>query len=309
MLRASLSTDPGLVEYSARDEFNQTAGALTGKTAQVGGIYAGIGDLTDFDVETPGKTAQRVAVSDTGNYGRIVSLPISLTNVVVQADFMSSLDSPSAAQVFLGVAARVDRAAQDAVQAFFSLADGDILVQSVIAGSINQLGRTPISSWTALLPSTWYTIRLLVLATGSWFVWVYRRDTGSGGPVLSGTSAVLATGGTLASGEAGLADWSANTTACTRNYDNLAVWAPSLDAVVHASQSAELRTDGMFREDSSGTAYGPVPHVVSDLPRLPGPTAQVFVKGSRGDFDETPDAGIDDISARVFYRPSWLFVA
>jgi hypothetical protein len=30
------------------------------------------------------------------------------------------------------------------------------------------------------------------------------------------------------------------------------------------------------------------------------------VKGSRGDFDQLADGGIDDISARVFYRPCWL---
>lgn len=82
------------------------------------------------------------------------------------------------------------------------------------------------------------------------------------------------------------------------------------DAVAYASQSVELRTDGMFREDSTGTVFGPVSSVVGDLPRLPntseGRTTQLFLKFSRGDFDQQPDSGIDDISARITYRPSYL---
>jgi hypothetical protein len=67
----------------------------------------------------------------------------------------------------------------------------------------------------------------------------------------------------------------------------------------------------MYREDSSGSAYGPVSWVTGDLPRLPptvdGGTVEVFIKATRGDVGQLPDAGIDDLSARVFYRPSWLF--
>jgi hypothetical protein len=35
---------------------------------------------------------------------------------------------------------------------------------------------------------------------------------------------------------------------------------------------------------------------------------ELFLKASRGDLDQLPDSGIDDISARAFYRPSWLIV-
>jgi len=68
----------------------------------------------------------------------------------------------------------------------------------------------------------------------------------------------------------------------------------------------------MIREDSTGTAYGPVSQVIGDLPRLPptvqGRTTEVFIKASRGDFDTLPDTGIDDLSARITYRPVWLTV-
>ena len=96
-------------------------------------------------------------------------------------------------------------------------------------------------------------------------------------------------------------------------YYTLPGWTAPTDAVLYASQSAELRTEGMFRENSTGTAYGPVFGVVGDLPRLPpagleARTCQVFLKASRGDLDEVVDDGIDNISARITYRPSWLTV-
>ena len=96
----------------------------------------------------------------------------------------------------------------------------------------------------------------------------------------------------------------------TRDYDNFAAWAPNLDATLYANRSAQLTTDGIFRQDTSGTAYGPAFHA-GDLPRLPvsgleSRKVELFLKGSRGDFDQIPDSGIDDISGRVTYRPCWL---
>lgn len=93
-------------------------------------------------------------------------------------------------------------------------------------------------------------------------------------------------------------------------FDNLAAWAPSADAVLYASRSAQLTTDGIFRQDTSGTAYGPVTPI-GDLPRLPvsgleNRKVELYLKDTRGDLDQLPDSGIDDMSARVFYRPCWL---
>lgn len=41
---------------------------------------------------------------------------------------------------------------------------------------------------------------------------------------------------------------------------------------------------------------------------LEGRTVELFVKASRGDFDQLPDSGIDDIQAQLTYRPTWLYV-
>lgn len=94
--------------------------------------------------------------------------------------------------------------------------------------------------------------------------------------------------------------------------DNFASWAPTADAAMYASRSAQLTTDGVFRQDTSGTAYGPVNHI-GPYPRIPpsgleSRKVEIYLKGSRGDFDQIPDTGIDDISARPFYRPSWLLI-
>lgn len=84
------------------------------------------------------------------------------------------------------------------------------------------------------------------------------------------------------------------------------------DAVIAASKTIELRTDGMYRQGGGGTIYAPVSQVIGDLPRVPpsgleGRAVQVFLKPSQGDFNGEIDAGIDDVSARLVYRPSYLY--
>jgi hypothetical protein len=88
------------------------------------------------------------------------------------------------------------------------------------------------------------------------------------------------------------------------------------DAMPSGQAGNELRTEGYFAK--SGANYYERP-IYGDLPRLPVPkqtggTVEAFLKASRGIIGDstgivaTSDAGIDDISARITYRPSWLFV-
>jgi hypothetical protein len=155
-------------------------------------------------------------------------------------------------------------------------------------------------------------LQLLVDAAGRWMVWAGVPDTAL--PLLiQGQDSAFATGGGLASGKPGFYDYRADGLALTRNYDNFAAWVPPVDAVIHASQSLQLTTEGMFREDSGGAAYGPVSWVEGDLPRIPpahpeARTMELFLKASRGDLQDLPDSGIDDISARMTYRPCSLYV-
>lgn len=86
------------------------------------------------------------------------------------------------------------------------------------------------------------------------------------------------------------------------------------DAVVYAGRKAEVRWDGMYRQDAYAIAYGPVNYAVGDRPRLPpsgleGRPTEVLVKLSRGNIGGTiADAGIDDASVRLRSRWCWLFV-
>lgn len=86
------------------------------------------------------------------------------------------------------------------------------------------------------------------------------------------------------------------------------------DAVVFDGQVAELRTEGMYRDDSAGSGhFGRVSAVIGDLPRIPpsgdeGRSVELFVRTSRGNLDDLPDAATaDPLSVRVLYRPSYLF--
>ena len=81
---------------------------------------------------------------------------------------------------------------------------------------------------------------------------------------------------------------------------------------MYASRSLELGTQGILRQDTGGTAYGPVSNIVGDLPRMPnlssGGTVEFFAKASRGDLTTMSDPAIDNISARIYRRPSYLYL-
>lgn len=310
ILRAPVNSDPGLASYTDRDEFNQAAGALTGKTSSGGKTWAGAGDTDDFSVESTGRTAQRTAVSDGADGRFAVSGASAMTACVVQVDVTSSAFAvddagPGARYADTSNYVYVTRKTPGVVGLGYQ-----IQLVKVVAGSATSTvaGYVPWSS-----TGSYATFRLMIDAAGRWFVWAWLSAGAAPVFIGSGQDPDFATGGALASGKPFFYDKYTSATANTRNYDNFAAWVPSQDAVLAANQSAELRTDGMFREDSTGSAYGPVSWVEGDLPRLPvsgieGRTVQAIVKASRGNFDTLPDTGIDDISARMYFRPCWLNV-
>jgi hypothetical protein len=305
-LRGPLTADPGLVSYTARDAFNQTTGNLTGKTAAVGGVWAGSGDADDFQVEANDHYAYRTAVSDSGGSvagGRIVRAGGSIANAAVQAAMRIADLNLIGTQ--LGVVARYVNLTNFLVLAWHPNG-GELRLTKRVASVDTSIGLYGASRFIV----GELNLRLVVLADGKWFVWASQSAT-FGSPILSGTDTDLATGGALASGTTGI--WSINTSPNNAGptWDNFAAWVPTIDAVLHASQSADLRTEGMEREDPTGSAYGPVTWVTGALPRIPpsgmeGRPVELFLKGTRGDLDQLPDSGIDDISARVHYRPCWL---
>jgi len=183
------------------------------------------------------------------------------------------------------------------------------------AGGVAELGRVTVSSNNATFMSAGASdksiLRLEVSATGVWAL--YWSRGGSFSEVLRGSEPALMPGGTLATGKPGFYHAKSSGASSTVFVDDFLSWAPTPDAVVFPSQSCELATDQISREDATGVSSGPVSWVERDLPRVPtsGPEArpvQVMVKASRGDLDAAPDTGIDDVSVQGFYRPCWLFV-
>jgi hypothetical protein len=310
-IRAITNTDPGITVYSGQDSFDQTTGALTGKTANVGGTWVGAGDADDFQVVATDEIT-RTAVSDaSAATGRLVTLNTNNTTIVSQVDFKYSAYMTGTDQ--LGVIARYVDANNwfSASVANFAGSAGGVRWSKVVGGVLTSGENSVSGPYHSMALNAWWTIRLEVNTDGTWTIY-FGPQGGALTATMSGSDTALATGGTLATGDVGIVDARTTATASTRTYDNFAAYVPNVDAVIYASQSIELRHDGMYRENSSGSTWVPIiPR--GDLLRLPpagleARTAEVFVKASRGDLETYPDAGTDDISARLYYRPSWLFV-
>jgi hypothetical protein len=88
----------------------------------------------------------------------------------------------------------------------------------------------------------------------------------------------------------------------------------SQEAVFYANRNAELRTDGAWRQDPTGSFYGPAPGVRGDLPRVPpsgleNRPCELLIVPSRGDLEAVrsyADSGLDAISVVPRIRPCYL---
>jgi hypothetical protein len=316
---AVLTAPPPAISASTapvtRDGFDQTAGALNGKTAALGGTWATSGDANDFIVvpDPNLSTTQRGAASDSGSGpypGRFAILGSARGAQAPQIDFVALAERLALTP---GVVARYVNTNNYAI-ATINAATGIITVSVVVAGTETVVA-TQFETQLDMFGT--YSLRLSVGASGAVAVWFGSSIGNFEAPitnlrmVLMTQHPALATGGALASGKAGFYDGNTTAISVVRIYDNFLVTVPVSDAVAFAGQSVQLGTDGNFREDAAGAAYGPVSIDSGDLLRIPpsgieARTVEFMVKPSRGDFDQLPDAGIDDVSARAYYRPSWL---
>lgn len=317
VLQAPPGYDVPLSGYKARDPFNQSAGAMTGKTAAVGGKYVALtnSDSTDFEVAS-GK-AKRTATLDTGTAsetfsGRGVGLALGLTEVMAETTFKFSRYGCFVANggLFLRASGptnfvRVFYSANGSAE--FASDSGGVGIEVVRGGVLKAFG------WERLGP------RLL---EGTLTAGIIGDDVvvfldGVRVPLTTNSQSGLVMGtdqlSLLPAGGVYLADECQEEAAMTREYDNLRVWVPEPDAVTYANRSTKLSDLGMFRQDSTGTAYGPVARPGTDLPRLPvsGPSerpVELAIKPSRGDFESLADSGLDKFSAQVSYWPHWASV-
>ena len=299
----------GLANYVARDEFKQTSGNLTGKSAAVGGAYSSLSDsdATDFTINTATGTARRTATSDTGTLatvpvggsldmvGRAVGLNINLGDTAAAIEYAATATVPSFA-VGSGLLLRVvDTNNFLAVVHRYALGGydgGRVEIVKVVSGA-----STLLASATLHAPANGQgEVRAQV--TGRTVVAEVN------GHVLTASDADLE--GTLASGDVHIYDEQTWATAVTRDYENFRVWEPDPDAAIFAGGDAQIATAQTSRTSRDGLGSGLlVPW--GDNPRLPsGGPVEIMVATSRGDFDQVPDSGLDDVSVAVRHRPCWL---
>lgn len=300
--------------FIARDEFDQAAGSLAGKTAPVGGTWAGAGDADDFATAftLDGRNVvTRSAISDTSLVGRYaISGASALAAQVVQIDWMIEAAMPvgGAGVSVLVIGRYIDTSNYFAAGLLPWLAQPKFAVAKKVAGSSTNLAQVNVSRPAA---GAWYTLRIQIDAAGNWAAWHNVQGATLGEPLLTGQDSVLATAGTLASGKPGFYDEWPTATASARDYDNFACWVPVTDAAAFASQSIELRSDRAVREDSGGTLWVPPSTYEGDYPTVPpagkeARSVRVIVKASRGMPGMSADSGIDDISYRMTVTPRYL---
>ncbi len=308
LLRAPLTTS-SYTTHIARDEFDQSAGALTGKTLPTGQTWGFAGAVGDWTV-TGGTAVRAGAVDANLDSGRFaIAGSTYYGDIAVQANFTRTSPATFASGVIRqGVFCRWTDT-NNYLLAVLETTFGGVPQPYYMKLLKRKAGTTYI-----LYSALWGrdpNVRLQASTSGHYGMWVYGGSNATP-PVVVGADADLATGGALAAGQHGLYEANTMTSGFIRVTDNFESWAPDADAVMYPSRSCEVRWDGMFRETNDTNRYGPVSVVEGDLARLPvggleQRVTEVFVKGSRGDFDRLPDSGIDNVAVSLKYRPCYLF--
>lgn len=305
---SNLSQLDNPASFVALDAFDQTAGGLSGKTLPAGGSWAAISgsDADDFSVSGVGLVTRNNS-GDTGG-GRWVLATATATTCVVQTDVMLSAAPPPSTLVLLGVLARTASLTNYAtvnVYAGGPGVDSQVRFEGVAGG-------TPLSALVANIaaptPKVWYTLRVLIDSDGRVLVWYYQRNTTPGTAILAGQYSTFATGGTLASGQAGLHDFSGGSATPVRSYDNFAAWVPGRDAVLFANRSLELGPDRAIRQDVTGSFSSPVAKPEGRYLRLQPGVNRLLVRTLRNDPDTMPNDTFSDTEGDVFATPRGLVI-
>lgn len=258
--RAAISSAFGtLVGY---DGFTaRTAGATLGATAaQLGGTWATSGAATDFAAaDTPGtsETMTRATTLEAGPRYAILGAT-NYTDLEVGISVFVTAGTPEASVI----ARYVDSTHYLVAQLQYSVSRLRVAVNN--GGG----GQTVAVPWTPPY-NAWCSLQLTVYTSGQLVAKAFDADGLITAEIVA-QDAVLATGGALQTGLPAFADTNAFSLASARYYDNFYATVPSTEAVAcNSSQSIEFRQDGIIREDSTGTYWGPPPEPRGGLRGIP----------------------------------------
>jgi uncharacterized protein YndB with AHSA1/START domain len=127
---------------------------------------------------------------------------------------------------------------------------------------------------------------------------------------LSATDSVLATGGTLDDGTAGILDEGNGTQSPVRRYDDFMISTPPAEPIVlYSGRNMQFRHDEMIRQDSTGTYTGDLPSYRGSRFLVPTGTSRVMVKARRNDVEVASDPNVTDATQiQIAYTPRGVAV-
>lgn len=212
-------------EELGRDGFAQSVGALTGKTAEVGGTWLGGGDSDDFNVDGSGLLS-RVAEGDSSLLnGRFARLDLNLAGTFARFDYAIA-DTASGNPHYRGLLLRyVDTSNFLCLTPVGSkVTNGAATVVKVVGGVAVTEAIGPLSSGEDEL-NTWMSLAVTLTEGGDLTYWAAPQGEELGEELGSYSHADLGAGGALVSGDVGLYDAFTVTSPSTftRLYDNLVV--------------------------------------------------------------------------------------
>lgn len=261
--RAPLEFDVPSV-LSVVDPFNQSAGAFTGKIAEVGGEWTALtnSDTTDFESTGAGKLIRK-AVSDTGKIGieafprlgRAIATPVEMEDLVCSYDFNvveggTEVTGTFAVQIgmvlgyqsntkFVTVLIRKNSLGGPH---FVEVRDAN---EALIAKSANVLS---IGSGAK------FSGTLLAFVKGENLTVCLGPDAESLVPVLSCSNSQIGIKGRVA-----IIDERKSAEPATREFDNFALWKPEPQVVCNSTRSVQFRSDDVERDNTGATYLSPVP--------------------------------------------------
>jgi hypothetical protein len=168
-----------------------------------------------------------------------------------------------------------------------------------VSGSVTVLDEARTGFSGGLSNTVEATVALSASSAGTWTAWTYTGST-AGGPLLEGQDSALATGGTLAKGKGGFYDaYTGSASTRTRKFDNFNLLAAEPASVMlYSGKTAEIRSEGYFRQDESGSYYGEFPQRGGDLYLDPegdsGRINRLVIKARRNDVEVEEDSAVTD---------------